>query len=274
MTNIFVDPSSAEDYESILVNGKCYKRVGPSQLTPDTLFIDEGFDSCEECLTSPSPSPSPSPPPEPPASMYAYYSFEGTSVSGGTAWENKLDPGNNDLITTGTTDINNNVASNVNGRSGQVLYCPRNGSNNFFSGQFVPEPGDRTYTMWWCPETISTGGVVNQSLLTNFNPSWNWDDDVWDWNGIPFAQESTVSLNNWYFIAVTQTLPGFQCNIWQGDVSTAPVKNSTTINSNFNNPIIGGFNGIFCINGWMDDVRIFDSILTDSEINDVWNLDK
>ena len=212
--------------------------------------------------------------PEPPASMYAYYSFEGTSVSGGTAWENKLDPGNNNLITTGTTDINNNVASNVNGRSGQVLYCPRNGSNNFFSGQFVPEPGDRTYTMWWCPETISTGGVVNQSLLINFNPSWNWDDNVWDWNGIPFAQESTVSLNNWYFIAVTQTVPGFQCNIWQGDVSTAPVKNSTTINSNFNDPIIGGFNGIFCINGWMDDVRIFDSILTDSEINDVWNLDK
>jgi len=97
MTNIFVDPSSAEDYESILVNGKCYKRVGPSQLTPDTLFIDEGFDSCEECLASPSPSPSPSPPPDPPGGQTQYWPLR-------TDYLNSI--GSDPMVKVGSNNVN------------------------------------------------------------------------------------------------------------------------------------------------------------------------
>ncbi len=46
---IYLPVDVAEDFEVVRVGDRCYKRVGPSPLPPDTLEISAAFTSCEEC---------------------------------------------------------------------------------------------------------------------------------------------------------------------------------------------------------------------------------
>ena len=51
MTTIYV-PKEEAAAEVIKVNGRCYERVGPVARAPDTLEIEEAYQSCDSCQDS------------------------------------------------------------------------------------------------------------------------------------------------------------------------------------------------------------------------------
>lgn len=46
---IFLPPALADGKDVILVDGKCYERVGPSNINPDTFAVTDSYSNCNDC---------------------------------------------------------------------------------------------------------------------------------------------------------------------------------------------------------------------------------
>lgn len=167
-----------------------------------------------------------------------------------------------------------------------------------FPDSFVPSGNSTRTTMCWIKVFGGTGDRQMAVGYGNGNNSQTWEMEVYrvynkgngevtgalnihTWAGYNRTDPDVVSLNEWIHFAATHD--GNPSNI-QIYLNRQPVKtynnnyDSSSLNTGTSNHIIGYSpshgNGKHTFNGIIDDYRIYNRDLTDSEISDIYNMTK
>ena len=209
-------------------------------------------------------------------SLVSYWDFEETSA--GTAQVDRRDRhGSNDL-----TD--NNTTASATGKIGNGADFERS-NNEYLSISDGSQTGldittDRSFNFWFKFEDTST-----QSFITK----WGANDGFWiDWlndNTLRFrtssdgssAYTSTVSwtptASTWYMITYTYDMSAGEVKFYvngsqQGSTQTG---HDTTVNNSTETFRVGNNSGSGYLDGLMDELGVWDKILTSTEVSDLYN---
>lgn len=172
----------------------------------------------------------------------------------------------------GTTPANTSVDS-VSGKIGNALTCsPRRGT---CGNNTALQLSTGTITAWVKTSDAGTykGIVAKQEAYSMFCHSGKLI--LYSWGGGYGVQTSNITINdnNWHFVACSFSGNGPNNAILYVD-DNAPVTVSNTATSLSANPVnIGDANsvGVQILSGIVDDVRIYNKVLTSTEISDLYN---
>ena len=213
--------------------------------------------------------------------LVGYWTFDGSDISGTTAYD-RSGSGNNGTLTNGPTRAIEKVgqALNFDGANDYVI------SSSNLSSRFSDD--SVTISAWIYP---TAGGVVVSELgQTSINSLWHDSQievlptgeikvSVWQLASLSLG---TAPLNTWHHVVMrytdsTDTLDGFLDG----------VKSSSTVSGNRQTPWQEGSAGLYYafgaadstnlgdgtyFNGKMDDIRIYNRSLSDAEVVKIYNL--
>jgi len=198
-----------------------------------------------------------------------------------------------------TTTITNDVSGNGNhgtivgdtkpalGKIGQAMEFDGSGDYVYLtaSSNFIPsENNSITLTVWVKANSISANPISNRIINihrgsiagSSLALSLGSGNKVQFYNHSGLSTNSwvnTVSVGNWYFIALTYDGTSFQ-KYFNGNIDGSTITESLLAGGSYP-AYIGSYdgNGAF-INGSIDDVRIYNRALSEQEVKDLYNSTK
>jgi hypothetical protein len=215
------------------------------------------------------------------AGLVGYWSFNGPD----TDWSKNLTYDMSNSYATGTMVSMSTTTSPVAGVIGQGLKF--DGSTNYVIGSGTSFPTvwtTLTFSAWFKVTSLSSERTVFQSssaangwgvaIQSNGNPDW-YTRTISDNN---FTNLS-VAVNTLYFIAVTRsggTAIATLYNATTGISTSQTLTGLASPNNGNGSFLIGNFDGAGAIyySGMVDDIRVYNRVLSTTEITQLYNLGK
>lgn len=182
-----------------------------------------------------------------------------------------------DVLGVATLTDNNTTASNAGGKNGAASDHVFANDEYFSVTTQTPLNGDRTVSLWVYPTNIAAQRPLASGGDTYRDSSPHWlismrqtgtnVFSVYHGGGYRTGTTAQAALNTWYHVVYTYKHSTTNVGLWINGVREVDV-NAADSNAGANNYIGAGYNT--AMGGRLDDVYIWNRVLTDDEIAEVY----